>query len=111
MIGKEIWYFDINRRVYQKGPDGRSWGSPIWAEHWTPCKIVGETSKSWITDHWDKKIAKKNHDRTQWALSKEELDLQIWAHEHCHKIAQEVEILNQNPEILRKVAELIGYKG
>lgn len=111
MIGKEIWCFDVNRRVYQKGPDGQSCGSPIWAEHWVPCKIVGETSRSWITSRWDKKVPKKGYDRTKWAFSKEEVDLMVWANENRWKIINEVERLNQSPELLRKVAEVIGYKG
>ncbi len=46
-IGSPIWFFDQNRRVYQKDERGHSFGAPIWREHWGRLEIIGETPRSW----------------------------------------------------------------
>jgi len=55
----DCWIFDENRRKYKEDKNGRSLGGPIWREHWVKVNIVGETSRSWITDYFGRKVPKK----------------------------------------------------
>lgn len=46
-IGDTLWKFDRNHRVYE---NNRS----VFAGHFVPAKVVGETKKSWIITDRDK---------------------------------------------------------
>jgi hypothetical protein len=88
-IGDTIWIFDSNRRVYPRDADGRATGGPIWREHWKPLVIVGETSRSWLTDCGNK-IAKKGTDPQNVSFSEAEIDRAAWVHDNAIKISRRV---------------------
>lgn len=105
-VGCAVWVFDINLRKYRRDENGRSVGGPIWREHWQRQEIVGETRRSWITNY-GKKIPKAG--ARGIAFSEEEIEREAFVHENSHKIAFEVQQIKDH-ELLKKVAELIGYK-
>jgi hypothetical protein len=114
-VGSTVWVFDYNHRVYTKAPDGSVYGGRvIWREHWRPKTITGETSRSWIVQEhpWTPtiKIPKKDPPTHIYAFSEDEVIQRAWVNDHAHKIA---EIINRRIDYstLRKVAEVIGYKG
>lgn len=45
-----IYVFDANNRVYAKPEPGKYTGAPIWIKHWTQCRVVGETARSWLIE-------------------------------------------------------------
>jgi hypothetical protein len=109
-IGQTVWKWDENRRVYPKDENGktRMSSAPIWREHWRPMKIVGETSRSWITDH-DDKLPKSGPAPLRWCFSEEEIDRAAYIADNRHRICEEVRRIDDY-ETLRKVADLIGYR-
>jgi len=50
-VGQRVWRFDPNCRVYAKGADGRSHGSPIYAEHFRPLRVSGVEGRSYLISH------------------------------------------------------------
>ena len=106
-IMRDVWVFDINYRVYQKDENGRSYGSPIWREHWRKQKILGDTKRSWIT-YGGAKIPKKGGKGI--AFSEEEIDRAAYVYDHKYKIAESVKAIGDF-DMLKKIADLIGYRG
>ena len=88
-VGDTIWIFDIQRRVYARDADGRATGGPIWREHWRPVVIVGETSRSWVTDYGNK-IAKSGTDPRNVAFSEAEIDRAAWVRDNARRISGRV---------------------
>ena len=86
MVGESVWVFDINRRVYID--DGNRLSNPIWLQHWRECKIVGETSRSWILNYLNRKVPKKGYDPKDVCFSKEGLIREAWAHNNRHHISK-----------------------
>jgi len=125
-IGSTIWIFDQNRRVYSKEPlkKGQLWpsGPPIWREHWRPCQITGETSRSWLvgpgrTDV--RKISKRDlaAGEVRGVLTSEaELDAACFVQEHAREIGERVRQLSaekaamKTADVLKQIARLIGYE-
>lgn len=107
-VGCAVWVFDINIRKYRKDENGRSFGGPIWREHWQRQEIVSETSRSWITNYGEK-IPKARAGGRGIAFSEEEIEREAFVQENRHKIAFEVQQIKDH-ELLKKVAELIGYR-
>ena len=105
-IGNFIWIFDINYRVYKKEESGRSFGAPIWKDHWRKYVIVGETSRSWIIDRWDTKIPKKGGHGI--AFSEEEINKLAFVEENKYRIAKMVEKCGY--EKLIAIANIVDYK-
>jgi hypothetical protein len=107
-IGSTVYVFDINRRVYPPKPPGKSYSSsgPIWREHWVPQQIVGETSRSWITNH-DRKIPKRGEAHGV-AFDKADVDRAAWVHDNVHKIADKVTRC-KDFDVLVRVAAAVGY--
>jgi hypothetical protein len=114
-IGAPVWVFDENRRVYEHDGSGRPVGSPLRREHWRPWVVVGETRASWIigppgsntSQSWaTRKVPKKGpwHD-IAWSLS--DVNADVWAHEHRWRIEHMVQ--RCSPDVLRRVADLVGY--
>lgn len=101
----DCWIFDQNRRVYRRSKDGRSFGSPIWREHWRKVEIIGETSRSWLTDV-DGKIPKKGGHGI--AFSHEDIDKAAFV-QNSWRIADAVRSC-RDYDALRKVADAIGYE-
>ena len=91
---------EIGQTIYYRTP-----GNP-----YIQCTIVrGETSRSWLVgDEWrPRKIAKK----TTTFVTEADWNEERWANTHRYRIANHIEHRDVSPEVLRKVAELIGYKG
>lgn len=120
MIGREIWYFDQNRRVYPTDENGRyiPGQSVIWREHWDKRFVVGETRVSWIVGmavDWGAdhracvKVPKKGPLPSGWSWSQVEIDELAWVEKHRYKIIRCLERCRE-PKVLREIAKLIGYK-
>lgn len=105
-VGDPVWVFDINIRKYRKDENGRSFGGPIWREHWRQQEIVGETSRSWITN-FGAKILKSGAKGV--AFSVEEVEREAFVQENRHLIAAGVRDV-KDYGLLKKIADLIGYK-
>ncbi len=103
-----IWIFDINHRRYRYDENGRSYGGPIMRDHWVKCKVVGETSRSWIIDRWNQKIPKKGFNPKTVAFDEEQIDQQAFVQENAHLISEAIRRLDY--EKLKAVADLIDYK-
>lgn len=106
-IGDPVWVFDINVRKYRKDENGRSFGGPIWREHWRQQEIVGETRRSWITN-CGTKIPKSGANGVAFSL--EEIEREAFIQENRHRIADGVRGV-KDYDLLKKIADLIGYKG
>jgi hypothetical protein len=100
MIGKTIWIFDVNRRVYK---EDRS--APVWIEHWRPLEVTGETSRSWLTAYFKTKIPKKGGPNI--AFTWEEVEKAAWVYGNRYKISKEISKLEYDK--LKLVAEAMGY--
>lgn len=100
----ECWVYDDNRRIYRKDDRGRSYGSPIYREHWRKVNIVGQNRVSWLLE-FGGKVPKKGGYGI--AFSEEEVDRDVWKKENAYRIA---ELTHRQPyEVLKQIAELIGY--
>lgn len=102
----DVWIFDINRRVYLKDGNGRSFGSPIWREHWKKIDVVGETRVSWLTSCRRKIPKKGGHDI---CFSLREIEDRAWIHENAHRLAGAVSRCT-DIGALREIAHLVGYQ-
>jgi hypothetical protein len=104
-IGGTIWYFDHNHRVYRKVP-GHYWkteGGPIYREYWRPVEILSETRVSWLT-----RLGKcPKRGGRGWALTKREVDLDVWANENRHRIVSHVQ--RSNVKELATISRIMGY--
>ncbi|MFA5040036.1 MAG: hypothetical protein WC464_00180 [Bdellovibrionales bacterium] len=96
----KCWVFDSNRRKY----DDNNRSSPIWRYHWRETKIVGETSKSWITEYKEK-IPKKNPKGV--VFSEQELDDAEYVHNNSYKISQRVFYANDY-KTLKNIEEILN---
>lgn len=105
-VGDEVFVFDHNRRVYAKRPSGEFGGGPIYREHFVKKTIIGETSRSWLLQHWPKKIPKST---LAGVYTAEQVEDECWIDEHRCKIVRALE-RTRDAKILRQVAELIDYK-
>ena len=101
----DCWIFDINRRVYEKDEHGRSIGGPIWREHWVKVEVVGETSRSWITN-FDRRVPKKGGQG--YAFSQEEIDRNAFV-EKRYSISNAVRMCTDY-DTLKKIADIINYQ-
>lgn len=112
-----IWYKDLNHRVYARDENNRPVGSPLEAEYWRPIGVESETSRSWVLVNGVKVPKNTVFPTYQFALSKEQAMEIAWFDEHYNKIADTVRHLgwgidrHKNLALLRKVADVIGYKG
>lgn len=106
MIGETFYYFDGNHRVYERDGQGRASGGPIYAEHFRPIVVFGETSRSWLAG-WEnnpRKIPKKDF---KGYYTHETMQDAIWAKSHRYKILDLVKYCSV--EDLKEVAVAIGY--
>ena len=105
-IGDTVWVFDQNRRVYERDKNGRSYGGPIWREHWVLRIVVNETSRSWLLS-CGTKVPKKGEARC-FVYSEAELDDRCFVNDHAFRIGNDVKY-TKDPAKLRAIAEIIGY--
>lgn len=111
-IGDTLFRFDANRRIYRDRSFSGG-GAPIYREHFEPLKIIGETRKSWILER-DWKASKKDlksAESMQYGgrgfFTAQGMEDDIWLHDHLYRVKAKLD--QASPDILRKVAELIGY--
>lgn len=104
-VGDKIFFFNLNHRVYNE----RGSGGPIWREHWQPTVITGETSRSWETVYGKCPKNPKTRDARVWAMDEGEIDLACWGKEHQHKIAGQVERID-DVLLLKVIAGIINYQ-
>ena len=117
MIGKTIWVFDENHRVYPRDDHGRTLGPPIWREFWRKMEVLGETQRKWLigfpgSKHLPPKpikIPKKGSLPWGFAWDEAEIDRLVWIHDHRHKIAESVRQCSDY-EILVQIERLIGLQ-
>lgn len=111
-----VYVFDECHRVYppltaEQKAAGKLWsgGPPIYREFWRKEKIVGETSRSWITDR-DHKIPKKGTGK-HFLRTDLELDQRCWLEEHRHKLRNLLDWgpARDNAEAFDALAAAIGY--
>lgn len=111
MIGKTVWIYDGNHRVYPSRKAGEAYTGcgPIYRLSWRPQKIAAENRVSWITDRGIKipKKAEERARRSGVAMNEQELEDAIYAHDNRHRISNMIDRLD--PAKLREVAKLIGY--
>jgi len=105
MIGETVWIFDENNRVYKKDENGKSYGGPIWREHWRPLEIVGETRVSWLTKYGHKVPKKGGY---KYCFSEQEINERSYVIANKYKISEIILKLDYGQ--LKRVAELIGYE-
>jgi hypothetical protein len=106
---KEIWFFDVNRRIYPKMTRFRHYSSgPIWREHWVRREIVGETSRSWVTSH-DQKIPKNAPLPRGFAWTEADINELAWVKDHAHRISNYVMRCCDSVK-LRQIAAIVEYK-
>ena len=105
-IGSTIWIFDSNRRVYPEPRSAYGGGGPIYREHWRPVTIEGETSRSWVTSWYGKKVPKRGP-RQGIAFTEAEVEADVWVHDHRYKIVRMVE--QCEVETLKAIAQAVGY--
>lgn len=110
-IGDTLYWFDVDRRVYDKPGMG---GRTIYAEHFRAEEIVGETKLSWLVGHWKTKVNKAKltaAGRHGWGptlyYTAEGRDAQIWLEGHKHEILRMVG--RADAETIKKIAALVGY--
>lgn len=108
-IGSTVWRFDVNCREYQKGPDGRSYGGPIYRAHWRECTIEGETSRSWLIGKYRPEKVPKQGTHRGWAFTFEEVDDNCWIHDHRYGVSRAVNECRDATK-LRAIAEIVGWK-
>lgn len=106
-VGGTVWVYDENRRHYAKDETGRSYGGPIWREHWKPETIVGETPRSWLL-RYGLKVPKKNANPRLYLFSQHDIDEAAYVQEHRHELAAMVREL-KDASVMRQVATLVGY--
>jgi hypothetical protein len=83
--------------VYLKGKFGRV----------TKCEVVAETTRSYVTgESWcQRKYAKKEYE----VVTEAEYEDALWAVRNRYLLSKIIVAWEENPQLLRRVAELVGY--
>src|ERR1700748_1122106 len=96
-VGSKAFVFDQNRRVYERTPDGKSTGGPIYREHFREVTITEETSRSWLVgESRPLKYPKK----CPALFTAEQVEDACWRHDHRVRIIDLVQ--RADAEQLRK---------
>lgn len=117
-IGMKLWRWNENRRVYERNPEtGRAMGGPIWREHWEPCEIIGETSRSWLVGQdymktWSdisRKAEKipKSQFPGEYATSEEDIERRAYVIGMRHKLADKIRVCKCY-ETIKKIEDALG---
>ncbi len=118
-VGDRVWWFDQNKRVYERDEKGRPVGRPIWREHWRELAVIGETRVSWLVGYPGAKVEDHGFKLPKrdfadgkcpsgWALSLEHIEERSWVEEHRWQIGDALDRC-EDPAVLRQVAALVGY--
>lgn len=119
MIGRRVWFFDQNRRVYRRDATGRAVGSPIWREHWRAAVVCRETPRYWLVGHAIDsnvtlancltKIPKNGKPPSDVVFDEAAIERLAWVAEHRMALVNKLKTV-ECPDTLRKIAELIGFE-
>jgi hypothetical protein len=111
-VGKKVWVFDINRRVYQD-EEGNKTTAPWYRGHFVEKYVIGENKTSWILGSTPdcsiergKKYAKADAHRTI-ITSEEEIDQRCWVKGNAYKLSELV-IRCNDYETLKAIESLLG---
>jgi len=105
-IGMKLWRWNENRRVYERNPEtGRAIGGPIWREHWEPCEIIGETSRSWLVGKAEK--IPKSQFPGEYATSEEDIERRAYVIGMRHKLADRLRNCKCY-ETIKKIEDALG---
>lgn len=104
-VGDTVYTFNHNRRIYSQDKNQHG---PIYAEHFFPVLIVGETRISWLTEYGGKykKIYDKHTPDSLRLFTEEEKDRAVWLYENQYKISEQVRKSNDYDK-LRKIKEIL----
>ncbi len=111
-IGDTLYRFDENRRVYERGPDGRTSinSKLIYRGHFAPITVIGETSRSWICGNEYFQIKRPKSGRgNSLIFTEDEMEQRIYIKENAHKIVWRVQCL-EDANKLKAIAEIVNYK-
>ena len=109
MIGKAIYIFDRNHRVYRRDTNGHANGGPIWRDHWRESSVVGEKSRSWVTNRGTK-IPKSGPLPHGVAWDTDQIDKLQWITDHSYAISSRISRGAMDYDTLKKIAALVGYE-
>lgn len=99
--GDKVYIFDYDRRIYENG----RCGPPIFREHFREVTINSETSRSLVVGTFrPKKYAKSGSE----FYNLQDIEDACWEREHKYRIKELVGGIS-DVELLRKIADLIGY--
>lgn len=111
-IGTTLYMFNENRRVYERDENNKAKGGPIYAEHFEPVEIHGETKVSWLCGprYSVSKVNKKEiqSGRAGSYFTAEGMVDNIWANHHRYKLRCLVDAAA--PDQLRQIAVIVGYE-
>lgn len=110
-----IYVFDANNRVYAKPEPGKYTGAPIWIKHWTQCRVVGETARSWLIEYGMKIPKKPNryHEESP-CYSFREVQQRDWAQKNRRALVEAIQSRGMgclSPEQVSSVAIALGMPG
>lgn len=105
MIGTTFYFFDENRRHYERDKNGRSVGGAIFSKKFRPIVVYGETSRSWLAGpEWHPhKIPKKDFGKY---YTHESMMEKIWAVSNRPKIKDAVGACSVSD--LKRIADILG---
>lgn len=77
--------------------------------HIRQVRVTGETSRSWLAGPaWNP--GKDKYPKKEYAIAtQQEWDRDLWRYKHQHPIAQLVASRRISYEVLKQIADLIGY--
>ncbi len=117
MIGKVFYKYDINKRVYRDPDTGVSYDSPIHRLSFRKWYIIGETSRSWLMNahkeanlnHLKTEKFSKKRDFLEWGyLTAEQVEDNVFIHDHCYKASERVgRLRTKDVGKLKKIMEIL----
>lgn len=119
-IGSTVWVFNPNHREYEYDDKGRAIGGPNYRAHFRPYVINGETARSWLIGdgYGVLKVPKQGGDmrecgggaygKTRVYMTAAAVDDECWKRHHAGRVASAVSRC-EDADLLRKVADIIGY--
>lgn len=122
-VGSVVWFFDVNRRVYDEGR------RLVYREHFREVPIIGETPRSWILGPGlavaklakkcglethnlmggDYAVAQRGGNRYRVFLSRAQVDRDIFVHDNRQTIVTALGDCT-NVVALRQVAVILGIQ-
>ncbi len=104
-LGKVVFFFNENNRVYQYGEDGRALGGPVYRHYYVAVKIASETSRSWVSLYGNK--IPKNDLKSVFGL--QDVEDQIWIASTRYLLADAVKRCG-DIAALKQIASLLSFE-